>query len=237
VAKKLDEFGEFLISRGKLAQPSNKPLPLGEVFALQGQAIADEREKYFNARLQDLRESLADDEGALDADTAALLKLGLSDFETYIEILVAQRGEFHRKYIIQTFDAMLQKNKPGALMAQPRARHAPRRFVLDSRLLEILLQIAVLQVGEGGYRTGEMRIDDLLKFLRERYGLYIDQLPQGEGFGMPSIEERKALRLNLHAFTARLREIGFYRDLSDAYVTQTVVPRYAIRPEESGVVT
>lgn len=234
VAKKLDEFGEFLISRGKLARPDNKPLPLSEVFALQGPAVADEREKYFNARLQDLRDSLADDEGALDADTAALLKLGLSDFETYIEIIVAQRGEFHRKYIIQSFDAMLQKNKPGALMAQPRARHAPRRFVLDSRLLEVLLQVAVLQVGEGGYQTGEMRIDDLLRFLRERYGLYIDQLPQGEGFGMPSIEERKALRQNLQAFTARLREIGFYRDLSDAYVTQTVVPRYAIRPEKSG---
>ena len=89
-------------------------------------------------------------------------------------------------------------------------------------------------MGDGGYQTGEMRIDDLLRFLRERYGLYIDQLPQGEGFGMPSIEERKALRQNLQAFTARLREIGFYRDLSDAYVTQTVVPRYAIRPEESG---
>ena len=27
---------------------------------------------------------------------------------------------------------------------------------------------------------------------------------------------------------SRLREIGFYRDLSDAYVTQTVTPRYRI---------
>jgi hypothetical protein len=64
--------------------------------------------------------------------------------------------------------------------------------------------------------------------LRERYGLYIDQLPPGEEFGAPSIEDRQALRLNVQAFTARLREIGFYRDLSDAYVTQTVVPRYTI---------
>jgi hypothetical protein len=80
-----------------------------------------------------------------------------------------------------------------------------------------------------------MRIDALLRFLRERYGLYIDQLPPGEGFGAPSIEDRQALRQNLLAFTARLREIGFYRDLSDAYVTQTVVPRYSINPAPSEV--
>ena len=73
-----------------------------------------------------------------------------------------------------------------------------------------------------------MRIDNLLAFLRERYGIYIDRLPPGDGFGTPSIDERKALRENVLAFTTRLREIGFYRDLSDAYVTQTVVPRYTI---------
>lgn len=231
VARKLDEFGDFLVTRGKLVRSGLKPLNLSEVFSLLGPQYQDEREKYFNGRLQDLQDSLTDDEGGLDAQTDALLKLGLSDFETYIEILVAQRGDFHRKYIIQSFDATLQKNKPGALIAQPRARHASRRFVLESRLLEVLLQIAVLQVTPSGYQTSEMRIDALLKFLRERYGLYIDQLPPGEGFGAPSIDDRQALRLNVLAFTARLREIGFYRDLSDAYVTQTVVPRYTIGSE------
>ncbi len=66
----------------------------------------------------------------------------------------------------------MQKNRPGALLAQPRAKNAPRRYVLDSRLLEVLLQIAILKPGgDQGYFTGEMRIDDLLAFLRERYGL------------------------------------------------------------------
>ena len=77
----------------------------------------------------------------------------------------------------------------------------------------------------------------ILAFLRERYGLYIDQLPPGEGFAAPTIDERKALRSNVQAFTARLREIGFYRDLSDAYVTQTVVPRYTIAEKLEGART
>jgi hypothetical protein len=121
------------------------------------------------------------------------------------------------------------KHRPGALIAQARARNAPRRFILDSRLLEVLLQVAVLRPGGvAGYHTAPLRIEEVLVFLRERYGLYIDRLPPGDGFGAPSIQDRTALRDNVTAFTARLREIGFYRDLSDAYVTQTVTPRYTI---------
>jgi hypothetical protein len=93
----------------------------------------------------------------------------------------------------------------------------------------VLLQIAVLKPGgTEGFHTGELRVDELLVLLRERYGIYIDQLPQGDGFATTSIEDRHALHDNIHAFTGRLREVGFYRDLSDAYVAQTITPRYCI---------
>ncbi|KKI15608.1 hypothetical protein XA67_02165 [Comamonas thiooxydans] len=236
VAKKLDEFSEHLVRRGKLIRPLNSVFSVGELYGLQGEPFAKERDKFFGERLAGLLESLSEGDAGLDAEVDAITKMGLSDFETYIEILVALRGAFHRKYIIESLDATMLKNKSGALLAQTRARNAPRRFALESRLLEVLLQIAVLRPGgDQGYFTGEMRIDDLLSFLRERYGLYIDQLPPGEGFNTPSIDERKALRSNVQAFTGRLREIGFYRDLSDAYVTQTVVPRYTIAERNEGV--
>ena len=235
-ARKLDEFADYLVTRNKLLRGIGKHFSIGEIFELQSEPFKAEREKFFNGRLVGLLDSLKDDAGSLDQETAALSKMGLSDFDTYIEILVAQRGAFHRKYIIQFLDATTQKNRPGALLAQARTRNAPRSFVLESRLLEVLLQIAVLRPGgDQGYHTGEMRIDDLLAFLRERYGLYIDQLPPGEGFNSSSMDDRKALRSNAQAFTARLREIGFYRDLSDAYVTQTVTPRYTIREKSEGV--
>ncbi len=234
-ARKLDEFSEHLVRRGKVIRPLHQPISVGELFGLQGEQFTEEREKFFGERLSGMLESLADDAAGLDAEINALTKMGLPDFETYIEILVSLRGAFHRQYIVQSFDATMQKNRPGALLAQQRAKNAPRRFVLDSRLLEVLLQIAVLRPGgDQSYHTGEMRIDDLLTFLRERYGLYIDQLPSGEGFGIPSIDDRKALRTNVQAFTGRLREIGFYRDLSDAYVTQTVIPRYRIAESREG---
>lgn len=233
VAKKLDEFSEHLVRRGKLIRPLNSVFSVRELYSLQGEPFEEERDKFFGERLAGLLESLSEGDAGLDTEVEAITKMGLSDFETYIEILVALRGAFHRKYIIESLDATMLKNKSGALLAQTRARNAPRRFTLESRLLEVLLQIAVLRPGgDLGYFTGEMRIDDLLSFLRERYGLYIDQLPLGEG--SPTIDERKALRSNVQAFTGRLREIGFYRDLSDAYVTQTVVPRYTIAERNEG---
>jgi hypothetical protein len=99
---------------------------------------------------------------------------------------------------------------------------------MSSRLLEVLLQIAVLSTSPAGFATREVRIDELLAFLRERYGIFIDRLPPGDGFGEPSITDLAALRANVEAFKQRLREIGFFRDLSDAYVTQTVTPRHSI---------
>jgi hypothetical protein len=100
-------------------------------------------------------------------------------------------------------------------------------------LLEVLLQIAVLRFDSqsGRYFSEEIQIDRLLAFLRDRYGLYIDSLPVGEGFGEPSIADCEAIRNNKIAFKNKLREIGFFQDLSDAYITQHVTPRYRINQQ------
>jgi hypothetical protein len=231
--KKLDEFGESLIKTGKLYRPKGEGLGAGEVLQLLEPLHKDERGRFFGARVYGLvQDSAGSLEVDLDPELKAVLDLKLSELDTYIEMLVALYGRFHRRYITECIDSLLMKNRPGALIAQGRTKDAPRRFVFDSRLLEVLLQIAVLRqdTPTGPFYTGELRIDALLTWLRERYGLHIDRLPRGDGFGAPSIEDRAALRENTAAFTARLREVGFYRDLSDASVSQTVTPRYRIEP-------
>lgn len=235
--KKLDEFGESLVKTGKLHRPKGEELGVDDVLQLLEPLHKEERAKFFGARVYALvQDSAGNTETDLDPELKTVLDLKLSEFETYIEILVALRGKFHRHYITQCIDSLLMKNRSGALIAQGRTNGAPRRFVLDSRLLEVLLQIAVLRqdTPSGPFYTGEMRIEALLTWLRERYGLHIDRLPRGDGFGAPSIEDRAALRENTAAFTARLREVGFYRDLSDAYVSQTVTPRYRFEPPTGG---
>jgi hypothetical protein len=226
IARKLNEFADDLRKVGKL--PASGFFTVGQVLQLQRPAHDQDREVYFSQRIYRLvQDAGGANDVVLDPEVQTILQLDLPSFEKYIEVLVAIRGNFHRRYLTDSLDSLLLKNRPGALIAQP--KRGARRFILDGRLLEVLLQIAVLQPdGAGHYRTAEIRVDDLLTFLRQRYGLYIDRLPAGDGFGAPSIADRQALRENVAAFKARLREVGYYRDLSDAYVTQTIVPRYQI---------
>lgn len=232
--KKLDEFAIDLVRRGKLSKPPSGDFSVGEVLLLLDASLKAEREKFFGQRISSLVEETSGTKDAeLDPELKAVTEMGLSEFDAYIEMIVALRGRFHRQYIVECLDSLLLKNRPGAALAQGRTKNAPRRFVLDSRLLEVLLQIAVLKLGGAeGFHTSELRVDELLVFLRERYGIFIDQLPRGDGFATTSIEDRRALRNNVRAFVGRLREVGFYRDLSDAYVTQTITPRYRIAADD-----
>ena len=56
VAKKLDEFSEHLVRRGKLIRPLNSVFSVGELYGLQGDPFAEERDKFFGERLAGLLE-------------------------------------------------------------------------------------------------------------------------------------------------------------------------------------
>ena len=228
VVKKLDEMAEYLSKKtGKLASPANGVFGVGDLVALLKPEHDIERQAYFKFRLASLIEESSSGNEDVDPEIRAVTAMGLGEFESFIEILMAYRGKFHRQYITECLDSLLLKNKETGLLAQSRTKGSARRFVLGSKLLEVLLQIAVLTQDGGRFVTREVRIEELLGFLRNRYGLHIDRLPESSQSNS-SILDRRALRLNLEAFKRRLREIGFYEDLSDAYVTQKVSPRYAI---------
>lgn len=227
VVKKLDEMTENLRLQGKLTLPSSGQFTVGDLVSLLKVEHDSNREAYFTARLSRLIEESGTSGDELDPEIRDATSMNLGAFDKFIEILMAYRGKYHRQYITECLDSLLLKNKENGLLAQSRTKGSPRRFVLGSKLLEVLLQVAVLTQDGGRFVTREVRIEELLAFLRNRYGLHIDRLPEGAQ-GNSSILDRRALRLNLEAFKRRLREIGFYEDLSDAYVTQKVSPRYAI---------
>ncbi len=236
VVKKLDEFAGYLSSRvGRLPVPAAGYFSVADVLQLLDPAYDAEREPYFRSRLANLVEDSAGDDEDLDPEVCRVLEMGLGDFEAYIEVLTAVRGSFHRRYITQCLDSLLLKDSEAGLLRQPRAAGSQRRFTMGSRLLEVLLQLAVLRPVGTGFCTEPIRVDDLLRFLTNRYGLFIDRLPPGDGFDQPSILDRAALRENFETFKVRLREIGFLQDLSDAYVVQTVTPRYTITPPATAV--
>ncbi|MGY1948304.1 methylation-associated defense system protein MAD7 [Nocardia asiatica] len=224
IIRKLDEFAQSLVKRKKISRPVGGVFRVPELLEFLGKDFAQEREQFAGARITRILEDLPSDE---EDATEQIRELGLDDFTTYIEMITTYRVGFHFAYLRECVDSLLLKNRPGAMITQP--KQAQRRFILDSRLLEVLLQIALLGPdGKGGFRTIPLRVDEFLDILRERYGLHIDQLPDGDGFGKATIADHLALRSNTRAFVERLREIGFYSDLSDAYVTQTITPRYVV---------
>ncbi|MBF0212269.1 MAG: hypothetical protein HQM00_01755 [Magnetococcales bacterium] len=230
VVKKLDEMAEYLSRKtGKLAVPPSGDFLVDDLVSLLKPEHDNERMAYFKFRLASLIETTGKGADDLDPEIRKATAMGLDEFETFIEILMAYRGKYHRQYITECLDSLLLKNRDSGLLAQARSKGSPRRFQLGSKLLEVLIQLAVLTQAGGCFMTREVRVDDLLAFLRGRYGLYLDRFPEAKKAGEgTSILERRALRLNLETFKTRLREIGFFEDLSDAYVTQKISPRYTI---------
>jgi hypothetical protein len=235
ITKKLDEMADYLRKRNKLS-PIASDFTVPEVLRLLGSDYQSAREEFANSRLLQLIERYGQGkDSSIPPEVEKILDLKLGDFETYIEVLVSLRGAFHRRFLTDCLDSLLLKNSNSGLLRQSRSKGSPRWFTLGSRLLEVLLQIAVLEPKGSSFVTREIRIDELLTFLSERYGLYINRLPIGDGFTQASITDQLALRQNVAAFKTRLREIGFFQDLSDAYITQTVTPRYTITASNSGI--
>ena len=229
VVKKLDEMSEYLSKRiGKLAVPASGVFSVGDLMSLLKPEYDIERQAYFKFRLASLIEESTAGKDDVDPEVKEVTAMGLGEFESFIEILMAYRGQYHRQYIVECLDSLMNKNKENGMLAQSRTKGSPRRFVIGSKLLEVLLQVAVLTQEDGCFVTRDIRIEELLAFLRNRYGININQLPE-EGQVHNSILDKRALRLNFEAFKNRLREIGFYEALSDAYVTQKISPRYTIK--------
>lgn len=227
VIKKLDELADYLTLRtGKITSPEGDIFTVAHLLELLGDAYKSEREAYFKARLANLVEQTD-----LDPEVRRITEIGLSDLEAFVEILSTSRGKKIRSQLVKCLDSLLQKNRTTGLLKQSSVANSSRHYSMSSQLLETLLQIAVLtSAGGSAFITREIRVDELITFLRERYRLYIDQLPEEDGFSEPSIIDRQALRGNVDAFKRRLREIGFFQDLSDAYIAQTVTPRYSVQP-------
>ena len=79
------------------------------------------------------------------------------------------------------------------------------------------------QQASARFRSHPILIDEFVAWLRERYGLTL--MPKWPD---ATIEDYEAFNANLRHLKLRLREIGFFTDLSDAYNTQTIRPRYTI---------
>lgn len=178
---------------------------------------------FFEARLADMAAPLASDEEE-DPVVEAILEQRLSPMEKVVELICKERLPNERKAMTKLLDSLAQKNKPGGFVRQTAGPRAPRWFVLGSQLLETLVQIAVIDREGDRLLSRPVLIDDFVQWLYERYG-FVVYAPSIREVGP---EDYAAWQQNLMAFRERLHEIGFFVDLSDAFNSQTLRPRYEV---------
>tara|TARA_R110002124_G_scaffold251205_5_gene416445 strand:+ start:16028 stop:17581 length:1554 start_codon:yes stop_codon:yes gene_type:complete len=181
-------------------------------------------EIYFETQWDNLYNSLEEDDRELIKD---MVKYEDTYFDKYIELIVKARGAYQYRYHVQLIDNLAQKNTERGFMAQGRSKKHPRRFVLGTRLLETLVQILVLDVADDQFTTKTLSIEELIENIRTRYGLIINGLSE-ERFKEADLNTHLAFKENVESFKMKLRQIGFYNDLSDAYILQRIRPRYEL---------
>ena len=118
------------------------------------------------------------------------------------------------------------KNEASALIIDGRSRKHTRRGAIGSKLLEVLVQLLVLnQKDNGELESRPLSIRQLAQEIRDRYGLIIDGTGEAR-FKDADIKTHLAFKDNMTALKNKLRQIGFYTDLSDASSLQKIRPRY-----------
>jgi hypothetical protein len=170
-----------------------------------------------------VRQAIANGEGeGQDSEIKSILDLGLDPFESYIEILTQKtfktRSENHKKLMA----SVCGLNKESGFLHGGRGKK--RKYILGNQLLELLVQLAVVGAKKGKFYTAPITITDFIDWLRQRYGILIDTM--GEPADSPEIS--CALEINYTALKDRLRQLGFFTDLSDASISQVIRPRFPI---------
>lgn len=159
------------------------------------------------------------------ADLQEYLQYEETPLEKYVQCLMRVGAAYQLKYSRDFLDKASMKNDTSALIIDGRSRKHARRGAIGSKLLEVLVQLLVLTPKEGSFESKPLSIRQLVQEIRDRYGLIIDGTDEPR-FKDSDIKTHLAFKENVEALKNKLRQIGFYTDLSDASSLQKIRPRY-----------
>lgn len=193
----------------------------------------DRGSEFYESKIDEIKSNLPkeDDKEFDQQDLQEMLELFPDNY--YFDMLVhilekSSQGNYQNRYLRQFIDSVTMKNQSSMLFADSRSKRHPRRGAMGSKLLETLVQLLVLEEKPNGkYETRSLSIDELASKIRNRYGLIINGSGE-ERFADADVEMNKAFRDNMEAFKNKLRQIGFYTDMSDACILQKIRPRYKL---------
>lgn len=201
-----------------------KPDDINEVLSvLKNQD--DRFDAFFEAKFSDLVGRFTEQEDKEQLNE--YVQYESSFFDKYVLCLTKNRGAYQFRHTPSFLDKVSMKNTETAFVADGRSKKHPRRAVLGSKLLETLIQLLVLDIENNKFISKSLSIDELMYKLRDRYGIIINGLNE-DRFANTDAQTHLAFKENVEAFKNKLRQIGFYTDLSDANILQKIRPRYKI---------
>ncbi len=177
---------------------------------------------YFRVKLSEV--TSVEDTEEEDPEIKAIVDLGMPPLDTFVEIITQKTFNTRSRNHKSLLASLCGLGRENGFLTGGRGRK--RKYVLGNELLELLVQLAVVDYShkKGTFFTRPIVITDFVEWLRSRYGLLIDRNNGAES----TPEGAKALENNYNALKARLRQLGFYVDLSDASNSQVIRPRFPI---------
>jgi hypothetical protein len=176
---------------------------------------------YFRTKLGEVTQ--VEDGEEQDQEIQAILELKLDPLDTFVEILYQKTFKSRSRNHKALMASLCGLNREDGFLYGGRGKR--RKYVLGNQLLELLVQLAVVGVSrDGQFITRPITITEFVAWLRQRYGILIDTT--GEQNDSPEVS--RALEANYSALKDRLRQLGFFTDLSDASISQVIKPRFPI---------
>lgn len=209
---KLVKLAEFAKSQGNANPTVEQMIEYAKHPAAEG---------FFSYKLAEI---LNDEDLSDDPDVKAIMNMDISSLDKYVEIICNDKSNWkslvsrHKKMM----SGLCNMNRDDGFIQGGRGKK--RKYVLGNVLLELLVQLAVVGVDNNGFCTKPITIVSFVEWLKNRYGIYINEWPDASN----SPEIAKALNNNFIALKDRLRQLGFYTDLSDAYNSQVIKPRFNV---------
>jgi hypothetical protein len=208
VLKKLDEFAQTFADYHGTVE---------EAIAFANHKDLD---GFFRTKLAEVTQV---EEGAeQDTEIQAILDLKLGPLDAYTEILLQKTFKTRSRNHRAMMGSLCGLNREDGFLHGGRGKK--RKYVLGNQLLELLVQLAVVGVRRGQFVTQPITVSDFVNWLHDRYGILIDRT--GDINDSPDIA--RALEFNYAALKDRLRQLGFFTDLSDASISQVIKPRFPI---------
>ncbi|MFV9507123.1 MAG: methylation-associated defense system protein MAD7 [Oscillochloridaceae bacterium umkhey_bin13] len=183
------------------------------------------------AAIRSIREATLPEQSGGSLEELQWLDEIIASAETDIDQLILLLEEGQRQSVLKNYMGWIigvggMGKAYGLIAGVPRQRRT-WRYAPGNDLLSLFVQLATAhaipqnQRGAGA-TPREIRLQEFLLFLEQRYGIIIDRPPPG----MSGAEYSAAARENLRAMLGRLRQMGIFTDLSDDFTVQRLRPPY-----------